>query len=250
MPIQTRCSWCGRTINACDTFAGKAVKCPGCGGTTRIPPAVKLPTRDETSPPPAATPSSQPPPLQPGPASEGYEVSLHDRWGSPPEAQTPQPDGSTFEIAAAPPAVPIPGMIYDAEDMSGRVPAAPPTPDDMRRPCIACGELIMRDATKCRFCGEVFEGSLARSGGRRRVAVNDDEMAAVDWAFAVLCPPIGCIMAIAYLVQGKSKGGKMLGISILFTIIFSVANTVLQNLNRREPDIEYDYEFDYEYDDD
>jgi predicted RNA-binding Zn-ribbon protein involved in translation (DUF1610 family) len=37
--------------------------------------------------------------------------------------------------------------------------AATPAAED-RRPCPVCGEMIMREAIKCRFCGEVFDKSL------------------------------------------------------------------------------------------
>lgn len=228
MPIQTQCPWCGRKINAGDSFGGKSVKCPNCSGVVKIPPA------EPTVPPPAAfglqprQPEwGAPPPLSPPPPPP------QSPWDAPPYEATPA------YAAPTQPGVPIPGMIYDAEDISGRQPAAPPA-DDSRRPCTACGELIMRDATKCRFCGEVFAGSLARSDGRRLLSSDDEEMSAVDWLLAVLCAPIGCIVSIVYLVQGKSKGGKMLGVSILFCIFLAVAKNVLDNANRQEAEIRWD----------
>jgi hypothetical protein len=36
MPIKIRCQ-CGKTLNAPDSAAGKAVKCPGCGKALRVP---------------------------------------------------------------------------------------------------------------------------------------------------------------------------------------------------------------------
>lgn len=36
MPIQTRCQ-CGKTLNVPDAMAGKAVKCPECGQSVRVP---------------------------------------------------------------------------------------------------------------------------------------------------------------------------------------------------------------------
>ena len=49
MPIQIRCK-CGKSLNAPDTAAGKAVKCPGCQST------LKVPAKTAAGP---ATPSSQ-----------------------------------------------------------------------------------------------------------------------------------------------------------------------------------------------
>ncbi len=39
---------------------------------------------------------------------------------------------------------------------------------DARRPCPACGEEIMQDARKCRFCGEVLDPSLKRKSGSKK----------------------------------------------------------------------------------
>jgi predicted RNA-binding Zn-ribbon protein involved in translation (DUF1610 family) len=36
--------------------------------------------------------------------------------------------------------------------------------DDGRRPCPTCGEMIVATAAKCRFCGEVLDATLKRTG--------------------------------------------------------------------------------------
>lgn len=50
----------------------------------------------------------------------------------------------------------------------------------------------------------------------------DAEMTGFDWVLAVLCSGIGCIVGIVYLCTGKPKGGKMLGMSILFIVIWNI----------------------------
>src|SRR5207249_4333627 len=61
----------------------------------------------------------------------------------------PQPSGAADQ---PPPDEPAP-----------RPSSRPPDDDaDRRRPCPMCGEPIREDATRCRFCGEEFDG-----GGRR-----------------------------------------------------------------------------------
>lgn len=56
-----------------------------------------------------------------------------------------------------------------------------------------------------------------------RVAPQDSgDMTGADWVIAILCPGIGCIIGIVRLIQGKSSGGKMLGMSILFAVIWNI----------------------------
>jgi len=54
------------------------------------------------------------------------------------------------------------------------------------------------------------------------MARSDDPMTTLDWVLCILCSNIGCIVGIVYLVQGKSKGGLMIGISIAVNVIFGV----------------------------
>ncbi|HUG91973.1 MAG TPA: hypothetical protein VML55_14130, partial [Planctomycetaceae bacterium] len=88
-------------------------------------------------------------------------------------------------------AVPIPEPVYDAEEVfetseaeeieaadedddygepSGRPPGRlPARRSGSRRPCPACGEMIVATAVKCRYCGEVLDESAARGMGSSRV---------------------------------------------------------------------------------
>jgi hypothetical protein len=115
--------------------------------------------------------------------------------------------------------------------------ADPPTPagavpaeggDQARRPCPACGEMIVNTAAKCRFCGEIFDPELKRAEEKKNKSP-DDDMTTGDWVLAVLCSGIGCIMGIVFLIQGKKKGGKMLGVSFLMAIVWNILKIAVQS---------------------
>jgi predicted RNA-binding Zn-ribbon protein involved in translation (DUF1610 family) len=59
-------------------------------------------------------------------------------------------------------------------------------PDADRKPCRACGEMVVRTAAKCRFCGELFDRSLAGSarispeGEVSRHTISDFKSAAMN----------------------------------------------------------------------
>jgi len=105
--------------------------------------------------------------------------------------------------------------------------AAGATGDENRRPCPACGEMIVATAAKCRFCGEIFDATLKRKA-KKQSAPGDEEMSTGDWVVAILCPGIGCIAAIVWLIMGKPKAGKMLGVSICMIIAWNILSAVIQ----------------------
>jgi DNA-directed RNA polymerase subunit M/transcription elongation factor TFIIS len=104
--------------------------------------------------------------------------------------------------------------------------------EDERQPCPMCGEMIPTQAAKCRFCGEIFDPELRRlekrKARRARGADTDADMTTGDWVLAVLCSGIGCILGVVWLIQGKPKGGKMLGISLLFVILWNVVRFAIE----------------------
>ncbi|QDT74637.1 TFIIB-type zinc ribbon-containing protein [Lacipirellula limnantheis] len=130
--------------------------------------------------------------------------------------------GGIIEIPAAPPAPaddeyaleaehnPLAG--FSDEELSNG-PATPAASD--RKPCPACGEMIVRDAVKCRFCGEVFDPVLKKQEQKARQATGEGaDMTTGDWVVAILCSGIGCIAGIIWMIQGKPKGKKMLLVSL------------------------------------
>ena len=144
----------------------------------------------------------------------------------------------------------IPEAVYDAEedwgdtggyddddygtddaygfDMSD-VRNAPADVDSNRKPCPMCGEMIVVGAAKCRYCGEVFDPKLKKKTKARSGAHDDDsDLSTGDWVLAILCSGIGCIIGIVWMIQGKPKGGKMVGISFLASIFWNILRAALE----------------------
>jgi LSD1 subclass zinc finger protein len=139
--------------------------------------------------------------------------------------------------------VDVPGGLLEAEAVGppgGFQDYSPPAPvgrphipaeaeaGDERRPCPMCGEMIPARASKCRFCGEVFDPALRRLEKRKQTAAEDSNLTAGDWVLAVLCSDIACILGIIRLIMGKPSGGKLIGASLIFIAIRVVIVLVMQ----------------------
>jgi hypothetical protein len=61
----------------------------------------------------------------------------------------------------------------------------------------------------------------------------DANLTGGEIALAVLCSGIGCIMGIIWLIQGKPKAGKMIGLSLVFVIIWNIVRFALEAGMRR-----------------
>ena len=88
--------------------------------------------------------------------------------------------------------------------------------------CPMCQELVKKSARKCRYCGEVLSGGRPGERKRGRQQTADSNLETVDWVLCLLCSGIGCIVSIIYLIQGKPKGLKMLGISIAMAVFWNI----------------------------
>jgi predicted RNA-binding Zn-ribbon protein involved in translation (DUF1610 family) len=123
------------------------------------------------------------------------------------------------------------------EGASGPVlPRAAPAPGgEDRRPCPMCGEMILATAAKCRYCGEVFDPTLKKVAGKKskKSRASDENLGVPEVLLAVLCSGIGCIVGIVWMVQGKPKGLKMFGLSLLMSVIGAVVNVFLQQAVRQ-----------------
>jgi predicted RNA-binding Zn-ribbon protein involved in translation (DUF1610 family) len=103
---------------------------------------------------------------------------------------------------------------------------------DGRQPCPECGEMIVVGAAKCRFCGAVFDPRLKVKANRKSISLgssDDDNPNVWEWLLCILCGGIGCIVGIVYAVQGKPKGMKMVGISIVVAVISGAIRAAMHN---------------------
>ena len=114
-------------------------------------------------------------------------------------------------------------------------------PAENRRPCPMCGEMILVNAVKCRFCGEVFDDDLKGVETKKQKKKKkksrshdpaDEDMSTGDWVVAIFCSGIGCLAGLIWMIQGKPKGGKMLGVSIAMVIVWNVIGTIIQMANK------------------
>jgi len=191
------CPSCHKKIKAPDSAAGKKAKCPSCGTIMMLPAAVQdAEVIDQDAPltPPSSDPFSTP--LGGGGISDLLDeaddmYSLEKVPGGTGGALTSSSD--PFSPGSAPSAV------------DSGVP---------RRPCPACGEMIIMSALRCRFCGEAFDPGLKRKQ-RRAGGGGDEDLTSTDIVIAILCTNIGCILGLIWLISGDPKGLKMLGVCML-----------------------------------
>ena len=115
MPIKIQCQ-CGKSLSVKDQFAGKAVKCPGCGQAIRVPSAG---------------------PQQAGPQQAGTQPSAaHPAGGMPASAPAAQP------VGAASIGNPM-NELFDEEGFDSGIAAV----------CPACAQPMAAEAVLCTKCG-------------------------------------------------------------------------------------------------
>ncbi len=188
------CPSCQKKIKAPDSAAGKKAKCPSCGAVMMLPAPVQ-----DAEPFGQDAPASDPFSTPAGNSGIGGLLDEADDMYS--VERKPSGDSSSDPFATGSSSV-----------ADSQVP---------RRPCPACGEMIIMSALKCRFCGEAFDPGLKRKQ-RRGGGGEDDDLTGGDWLIAIICTGIGCIVGIVWMIQGKPKGGKMVGICVLVAILKNV----------------------------
>ncbi len=121
---------------------------------------------------------------------------------------------------------------FSDEDFEVEPPAELPKADD-RKPCPMCGEMIQKDAVKCRFCGETFDPILRAQ--EKKIAAKDDpdsNLTPLDWVLGIICSNIACILAIVWMVQGKPKGKKLLLVAIGANVVWFIIGMILGALEQ------------------
>jgi len=124
-----------------------------------------------------------------------------------------------------------PARPFDDDEFEVEPPPELPAQND-RKPCPMCGELIQRNAIKCRFCGEVFDPVL-RAKEQKSVVAADADLTTIDYLLAILCSNIGCIVSIVYAIQGKPKWTKMLLVSLIAQFAWAAIFGILQALTQQ-----------------
>jgi predicted RNA-binding Zn-ribbon protein involved in translation (DUF1610 family) len=148
----------------------------------------------------------------------------------PIEIPFPEPVGGLLDAEVAP------DWGFDDEDFEVAAPFKSPEAEE-RKPCPMCGEMIAREAVKCRYCGEVFDPALKKKMKKKSKSYSDgdDDLSTGEWVVAILCSGIGCIMGLIFLIQGKPKAGKMIGVSVLAGILWSVLRAVIEAMAQGQP---------------
>lgn len=69
---------------------------------------------------------------------------------------------------------------------------------------------------------------------RGSYGASETELSGGDIALCVLCSGIGCIIGLVRLVNGKPNAGKMIGLSLVFVIIWNIVRAMIEmSLMRR-----------------
>jgi hypothetical protein len=55
----------------------------------------------------------------------------------------------------------------------------------------------------------------------------ESDLTPVDWFLCIFCPGIGCIVGLVRLISGSGEGGKMMGLSLVFAVIWNVLRFAL-----------------------
>ncbi|MBW3539867.1 MAG: hypothetical protein KY476_06325 [Planctomycetes bacterium] len=117
--------------------------------------------------------------------------------------------------------VEIPEPVYEAE-LADDAEAAGGAP---RRPCPVCGEMIVASAAVCRFCGEVFDESIAgHSRERSAEALAQEKQDSQTSLLLLITGIIGCfspILAIYGIVflSKRSHDFPRKGLAIAGTVL-------------------------------
>jgi hypothetical protein len=138
---------------------------------------------------------------------------------------TPAPKEEIFD------AIEEPRSPFTDEDfeIEKPVPAEVPAVGADRKPCPMCGEMIQKDAVKCRYCGEIFDPVLKKQQKKaQRGSADGEDMTTGDWVVAILCSGIGIIAGIIWMIQGKPKGKKMLMVSVIVSVLGGVVRAMIE----------------------
>jgi hypothetical protein len=131
---------------------------------------------------------------------------------------------------------------FSDEDFELNKPAAPAATDGDRKPCPMCGEMIQKDAVKCRFCGEIFDPVLKKASLKQGPAATQKQdnstpilifVTSLIGCFAPIIAIYGTVWLINRPYPFKYKGLAIAGTVIhWFWTMIMIAGFVLGSLNK------------------
>jgi hypothetical protein len=184
MPINMTCPSCGKMLAAPDSAAGKRAKCASCSQVMNVPTAAQPIAEFGALP-------TQPPP-------------------APPDSQSWTARGESW-----------------LDDLGG--PSATPSavvigPDrEARRPCPECGEMIIAEAAKCRFCNAIFGSKMKPMSFRKSEKLKQLAQSQRGLNLAVL----GQVIAYGLVVVARTSHIPMLAlVGVLALLVSGIAGIV------------------------
>jgi hypothetical protein len=201
MKITFACTGCGRKLKARPDSIGRTRKCPVCETrVTCIAPHI-LPRPVEAE-------------VLDAEVVEAEVIAAPPRGVPAARAVAPAP------VAEPPPAFdPYADVDDDPYQLADPDPATT-APPESRRPCPACGEMILTEAVKCRFCGEVFDQRLKKGKAQKAKKPSGDRMsssaAGREIAGGILCMGLGIGLTVVSYAN-PTDDGKGGGKFVVFT---------------------------------
>ena len=96
--------------------------------------------------------------------------------------------------------------------------------------------MIVATAAKCRYCGEIFDPKLKKKAKASRRSSDDDaDMSTMDYVACCLCSGITCIIGIVYMIQGKRRGLKMVGVSLAAGVFWTIVRIIIEAAAQNGP---------------
>ena len=233
------CSQCNKKVKFPEKYIGKVIKCPDCQNSIRleVPPGEPVSEGAEEVQGEQEEPGRKrtlPVRMRANKVIEGKlcagcssEIHLGDEVYNCPDCDSSMhldcyekagscASKSCRSKAAAPSAGPV------AVSEGDQIPAG-------HIPCKFCGEAIREGARKCRFCGE-FQSQAERRvrKNRRRSSVDDEKLSVIEILICIFCSGIACIVGLIYVIQGKKKGWKMILISLIAALVWTLIRFAIE----------------------
>lgn len=94
--------------------------------------------------------------------------------------------------------------------------------------CSSCGHANTDTVPSCAECGTALAPNILATPVAMQT--QDADLTTGDWVVCVLCSGIGCILGIIRLIQGKPNASKMIGMSILFTVLWFILRVYIRSI--------------------